>query len=135
MTVRSRSFRLLRQRGGGLRSRQQVRSEPVEQLPFSLSAAAQVEHRHPTRSQHERPELFRLPETSRPKGFQRRHENLLREILRRLRVPQVTQPVEPNARSHACEELRLGFAVGSGGDSPRQLGILQVDFHQHTLYV
>ena len=57
---------------------------------FPLSVAAQVEHGHPARSQHERGELLRFTQTTRPQSFQRRDQNLLHEILRGVFVSQVT---------------------------------------------
>ena len=66
---------------------QEIRPKLFEQAFFSLSAAAQVEHRHPARSQHKRCELLRFPQAARPQRFQRGDQNLLRQIRpRRVRL-------------------------------------------------
>ena len=77
-------------RHGRLDRRQQIRPKLFEQAFFSLSAAAQVEHRHPARSQHEGCELLRFTQAARPQSFQRRDQNLLRKVLRGVFVSQVT---------------------------------------------
>jgi hypothetical protein len=66
--------------------RLQIRPELLEQTFFSLGAAAEVEHRHPARSQHEGSQLLRFTQAARPESFQRRDKNFLRKVLRGGRI-------------------------------------------------
>ncbi len=115
--------------------RLEIRPKLFEQSFFPLSAAAQVEHHHPARSQHEGCEFLRFTQATSPQSFERRDQNLLRKVLGGLFVPQVTQTIEPNAWSHPAEQLGFSFAVASGADLPHQLSIVQANDHQHTFYV
>ena len=114
---------------------EKIRPELFEQTLFPLRAPAQLEHRHPARAEHEGGELLRLPQAPRPQGFQRREDDLLRQVVRGVRVSQVTQTIEPNARSHPAEQLGFGLAVGAGADSKHQLRIAQFNFHHTQSYV
>ena len=120
---------------GRLHRRQQIRSKLFQQACFTLRVAAQVQHRHPARSQHKGCELLRLPQAARPQCFQRRDQNLLRKIVRSVFVSQVPQSIQPDARRHPAEQLGFCFAVVSGADLPHQLGILQFNVHHHIFYV
>ena len=118
----------------------QIGSKVLEKAFFSLRAATQIEHGHPAGSQNERCELFRLAQAARAESLNRRDENLLHKILCCLLIPQMTEAIEPNTRSHPAEELRFGFVVGSVTDQGHQISILQIRVHehtvnQHTLYV
>jgi hypothetical protein len=103
---------------GRLDRPQQIRPELFEQAFLSLSAPAQVEHRHTAGSQHERGQLLRFPQAARSQSFQRRDQNLLRQIFRGMFVPQVTQSIQPDARRHTAEQLGFRFAITSGADLP-----------------
>ncbi len=59
-------FFIVEVRNGRLDRRQQIRPKLFEQAFSSLRVAAQVEHRHPARSQHERCELLRFTQAARP---------------------------------------------------------------------
>jgi len=76
-------------------------------------------------------ELFRLPQVARAKSFQRRDQNLLGQVVRGMLVSQqVTQAVEPDARSHPAEKLSLGLGV-AGTYLRNELSVVQFNNHQH----
>jgi hypothetical protein len=78
----------------------------LRRLP-AINAPAQVEHRHPAGSQHERCELLRFTPATCPKSFQRRDQNLLRQVIGGVFDAQVAQTIELNARRQAAEEPRI----------------------------
>ena len=75
-------------------------------------------------------ELFRLPQVARAKSFQRRDQNLLGQVVRGMLVSQVTQAVEPDARSHPAEKLSLGLGV-AGTYLRNELSVVQLNNHQY----
>jgi hypothetical protein len=118
---------------GWLRRREQLRPERCEQTFSSLSAAPQLEHRHPAGAQHEGCELVRLSEATRPQSFQRRDQHLLRKVVRGVHVSHVTQAIEPNPRRHPAEQLVFGVAVASGANSPHYFRVAQFKVHRHSM--
>ena len=109
----------------------QIRSKPLKQAFPSSNASAQIEHRHPAHSQHEGCELLRLSQTAGAQSFECLDKNLLYQILGGRSVSQVTQTIETNARSHPADQLGLGIGI-TGADLVDQLGIIQLNVHEHT---
>src|SRR6185436_12501518 len=83
-------------------------AELLEELLLALRAPPEVEHGHAARAEHERRELHRIAQASGPQGLERRQQHLLDEVVGGGRRPQVTQAVEPDARTHPATYLRLG---------------------------
>ena len=116
--------------------RHQVWPKHFKQLFLSLRAAAEVKHRHAARSQDKRRQFLRLTQPSFAQGKQRRYQNLLRKVVRRMFIAQMAQAVEAHARGHATEQLRLGFSVIPAADLHDQFGIRNFNqAHQHTFNV
>ena len=95
-------------------------------------AAAQVEHGHPARAQHERRELVRLAQPAGPQRLDRLEEHLLHQVVCRGGRPQVTEAEEPDARSHAAAHLGLRLVVASG-DPLNEVGICELDVHRPSV--
>jgi hypothetical protein len=122
-------------RCGWLRRYLRVRPIPVEKVLPSLGAAADIEHSHSAHPEHKGCKLVRFSKTTGSQSFQRRDQNLLHEVLRRVFVSQVTQTIKPDAWSHSPEQLRLSFTIVSGADLPRQPRVVRCRAHQHIFYV
>jgi hypothetical protein len=116
----------------GRLNRHEIRGKRFKQSFSSPSPAAQIHHHHPACAEHEGRELLRLAQATRPQSFKGRNEHLLRQVVRGVAIPQVTQAVEPNPGSHSAKQLGFGFAVVSGPDLPHQFGIVEFKVHQHT---
>ena len=121
-------------RNGQLVWSHQIPSKLFKKTFPSLNPSAQIEHRHPARSQHEGCELLRFSQAAGPQSLECRNKNLLHQILRCSSVSQVTQTIEANAWSHPADQFALGVGI-AGADLADQVGIVQLSFHEHTFYV
>ena len=92
----------------------QDRSELRQQLFLPVRAAAQVEHGHPARPEHELRELARLAHAGRAQRFEHLQQHLLDEIVCGRGRPQVTKTIEPNPRPHAAAHFGFGVAIALG---------------------
>jgi hypothetical protein len=59
---------------------------------------------------------------------------LLSQVFRGCDIPQVTQTIKVNARSHATKQFGLRCAVG-GADPTHEFSVAQFNFHQHIFHV
>jgi hypothetical protein len=112
----------------------QVDSKPFKQAFPSLNPSAQIDHHHPARSQDEGCKLLRFSQAACPQSLECRNQDLLGQILRRGSVSQVTQTIKPNAWGHPADQFGLSIRI-TRADLAYQVGIVQLNVHEHTFYV
>ncbi len=60
---------------------------------------------------------------------------MLDQVVGRVRIPKVTQAVEADTRSHAAKQFGFGQRILAEANPVHQIGVVQLNFHQHIFYV